>query len=149
MGRSFRTDYTCFQHQSELVQTFELLYISSLTLSSLRSLYRYIEIYICPFICSPNHWTGFYMITNSVMKDLMGFFWSFSKRKISKSNKQYNEPIVNNKYSLYIFLLLLYLWDNITNQAPQIKNCLVWHFFAILLTEIFSLYLFNHQALKG
>ena len=23
-----------------------------------------------PFICSANHWTGFYMITTSVMKEL-------------------------------------------------------------------------------
>ena len=148
MGRYFRTDYTCFQHQSDLVQTFELLYISSLTLSSLRSLYRYIEIYISIYLLSKS--LDQFLYDNELRHERVnGIFWSFSKRKISKSNKQYNEPIVNNKYSLYIFLLLLYLWDNITNQAPQIKNCLVWHFFAILLTEIFSLYLFNHQALKG
>ena len=30
-----------------------------------------------------------------------GFFWSFSKRKISQSNKQYNEPVVNNEHNFH------------------------------------------------
>ena len=55
-----------------------------------------------PLICSANQWTGLYMITTSVMKDLIGL--KYRKKRKKMREKQKNSKKKNACKSVFIHL---------------------------------------------
>ena len=74
-----------------------------LTLSWRRPLY----VETSPLICDANQWTGFYMITAPVKKELRTFLWVRLKLKLTKMI--FSARI--NKYCLLVFIRLIDDWQ--------------------------------------
>ena len=84
-----------------------------------------------PLICSANQWTSFYMITTSVIKELMAK-WRNAQRKLDAKNPKLSS-FFTSKMFLYLFTSSLLKLKNLKKNfkifrikkgsRPETKNC--------------------------
>ena len=84
-----------------------------------------------PLICRANQWTGFYMITASVMKDLR-------KLQTLRANNSRIRRIYNAKFSGYYFHINTNIWRDfpICISVSLIGFCFLTCFFSLFLQMV-------------